>query len=378
MSYSTNMAGLDLFTAPFRSAQASSAAAASRPQQPKATAPLPKAAVSPQQPKATAPLPKAAVSPQQPKATAPLPKSSVSPQQQAKSAASQPVKPKAPAIQTQEPNIPQKSVPTEKAPTVQTGQDKSPEPEQKSQAEAQAPAKALPSAQAQSEPPAKELTMDMSDRTIPAGKPLDASEDAKRKAHEEAEAKHKAEWEAKQLAKKQEREAALEKIKSMSDADIVSASTERVRVDTEKLTRRNMKECVAEHIQSVCCKDPAFARQTMNPNKSMIHCFHYINRMAKDYLQQEMKDNDIKPENGVYGGDVPDDLVYQWSIDYFNDPDAQEDHVEEEKFTPRPYVNAASKAKGTTKSKKTAKKETEKKQEPKKNDYQQMSLPGVS
>ena len=346
MSYSTNMAGLDLFTAPFRNTQASRTAAASHPQQPKATASQPKSAVSPQQ--------------------------------QAKSAASQPVKPKAPAIQTQEPNILKKPVPTEKAPTVQTGQDKSPEPEQKSQAEAQAPAKELPSAQAQSEPPAKELTMDMSDRTIPAGKPLDASEDAKRKAHEEAEAKRRAEWEAKQLAKKQEREAALEKIKSMSDADIVSASTERVRVDTEKLTRRNMKECVSEHIQSVCRKDPSFARQTMNPNKTMIHCFHYINRMAKDYLQQEMKDNDIKPENGVYGGDVPDDLVYQWSIDYFNDPDAQEDHVEEEKFTPRPYVNAASKAKGSTKSKKTAKKETEKKQEPKKNDYQQMSLPGVS
>ena len=349
MSYS-NMAGLDLFTAPFRSAQASSAAAASRPQQPKATAPMPKSAVSPQQ--------------------------------QAKSAASQPVKPKAPAIQTQQLDIPQKPVPTEKAPTVQTGQDKFLEPEKKSQAETQAPAKELPSAQAQSEPPAKELTMDMSDRTIPAGKPLDASEDAKRKAHEEAEAKRRAEWEAKQFAKKQEREAALEKIKSMSDADIVSASTERVRVDTEKLTRRNMKECVSEHIQNLCRKDPAFARQTMNPNKSMIHCFHYINRMAKDYLQQEMKDNDIRPENGVYGGDVPDDLVYQWSIDYFNDPDAQEDHVEEEKFTPRPYVNAASKAKGTTKSKKaakkkTAKKETEKKQEPKKNDYQQMSLPGV-
>ncbi len=353
MSYSTNMAGLDLFTVPFRNTQVSRTVAASRPQQPKTKTSQPKSAVSPSQ----------------------QPKSAVT--------QSQPVKPKAPAIQAQQPDIQHKSVPEKKAPTVQTGQDKSPEPEKKSQAEAQAPAKELPSAQAQSEPPAKELTMDMSDRTIPAGKPLDASEDAKRKAHEEAEAKRRAEWEAKQFAKKQEREAALEKIKSMSDADIVSASTERVRVDTEKLTRRNMKECVSEHIQNLCRKDPAFARQTMNPNKSMIHCFHYINRMAKDYLQQEMKDNDIKPENGVYGGDVPDDLVYQWSIDYFNDPDAQEDHVEEEKFTPRPYVNAASKAKGSTKpkkaaKKKTAKKETEKKQEPKKNDYQQMSLPGVS
>ena len=346
MGYSTNMAGLDLFTAPFRNAQASRTATASRPQQPKAT-------------------------------TSQL-NSSVSPSQQPKSAASQPVKPKAPAIQTQEPNILKKPVPTEKAPTVQTEQDKSLEPEKKSQAEAQAPAKELPSAQAQSEPPAKELTMDMSDCTIPAGKPLDALEDAKRKAHEEAEAKRRAEWEAKQLAKKQEREAALEKIKSMSDADIVSASTERVRVDTEKLTRRNMKECVSEHIQNLCRKDPAFARQTMNPNKSMVHCFRYINRRAKDYLQQEMKDNDMKPENGVYGGDVPDGLCYQWSEDYFNDMDAPEDKEKEEQFTPRPYVNAVSKAKGSTKSKKTAKKETEKKQEPKKNDYQQMSLPGVS
>ena len=369
MSYSTNMAGLDLFTVPFRNTQVSRTVAASRPQQPKTKTSQPKSAVSPSQ------QPKSAVTQSQPvKPVAAEPKTS--------EAQGQPAKANPPIEQAQQPDIQHKSVPEKKAPTVQTGQDKSPEPEKKSQAEAQAPAKAQPSAQAQSEPPVKELTMDMSDRTIPAGKPLDASEDAKRKAHEEAEAKRRAEWEAKQLAKKQEREAALEKIKSMSDADIVSASTERVRVDTEKLTRRNMKECVSEHIQSVCSKDPAFARKTLYPHKSIIHCFHYINRMAKDYLQQEMKDNDIKPENGVYGGDVPDDLVYQWSIDYFNDPDAQEDHVEEEKFTPRPYVNAASKAKGTTKSKKaakkeTAKKETEKKQEPKKNDYQQMSLPGV-
>ena len=204
------------------------------------------------------------------------------------------------------------------------------------------------------------------------------SEDKKRAVHEAAEARRKAEWEARQQAKKDAEKAQMERIMAMSEAELMSESMKRVGTDTEKLTRRNMKECVSEHIQSVCSKDPAFARKTLYPHKSIIHCFHYINRMAKDYLQQEMKDNDIKPENGVYGGDVPDDLVYQWSIDYFNDPDAQEDHVEEEKFTPRPYVNAASKAKGTTKPKKAAKKVTEKKQEPKKNDYQQMSLPGVS
>lgn len=348
MSYSSEIDGLELFTAPFRNPQAYMAAPASHPQQSKTAATRPKAAVSPTQ---------------QPKA------------------ASQPpiVKPKVPVTQPQKPDVPKKSVSDEKMSALQTGQakvtEKEPEPEQNPQAETPAPAKAQPSAQAQPEPPKKELTMDMSDRTIPAGKPLDASEDAKRKVHEEAEAKRKAEWEAKQLAKKQAREAALKAIKAMSDADVVSASTERVRKDVERLTRRNMKECVAEHIQSVCRKDPVFARKTMHPHKSLIHCFRYINRMAKDYIQQEMKDNDIKPENGVYGSDVPDDLCYQWAEDYFNDTDATEDTEKEEEFVPRPYVGTASKPKKESK-KAAAKKEPKKKQESEER-YEQMSLTGV-
>lgn len=96
--------------------------------------------------------------------------------------------------------------------------------------------------------------------------------------------------------------------------------------------------------------------------------------MAKEYIRQEMEDNDIKPDAGGYGSDVPDDLCYQWAEDYFNDMDAQEDHVEEEKFTPRPYVSAASKPKKT--SKKTAAKKEPKKQEPK-NAYEQMSFTEV-
>lgn len=345
MSYSSEISGLELFTAPFGDKQASRAATASRPQQPKA-------------------------------------------------AASQPVKPKAPETHTQparanpttgqaqQSDIPKKPVPDEKKPAVQPEQIKTPEPEQKPQTEAQtqasakaqAPLKEQASAVTQPEPPKKELTMDMSDRTSTAGKPLDASEDAKRKAHEEAEAKRKAECEAKQLAKRKAREAALQEIKRMNDADVISASTERVRMDVERLTRRNMKECVAGHIQNLCWKDPVFAQQILLPHKSMINCFRYINRMAKDYIQQEMKDNDIKPDNGVYGSDVPDDLCYKWAEDYFN-MDALEDHAEEEKFTPRPYVGTASEPKKASK-KAAAKKEPKKKQEPE-DDYEQMSLTGV-
>lgn len=343
MGYSSEINGLELFTAPFRNPQAYMAAPASRPQQPKTASSKPKAAVSPaQQPKAVS----------QP----------------------QTVKSKAPVTQPQKADVPKKSVPDEKKPALQTGQAKAPgkEPEQKPQAEPPSPSKAQLSEQAQTEPPKKELTMDMSDHSIPIETSLDATEDAKRKAHEEAEAKRKAEWESKQLAKKQAREAALKTIRGMGDDDVVLEATNRICADIERITRRNMKECVAEHIQKECRKDPAFARQTMYPQKSMIHCFQYINRKARDYIEQEMKDNGCKPENGVYGGDVPDDLCYQWGIDYFNDMDAPEDKEKEETFVSRPYVSTASK----TNTKKTVKKETKKKPEPEK-DYQQMSLTGV-
>ena len=343
MSYSPDMSGLELFAAPFRSPHTK--APASRPQQAKATVPQPKAAT------AVPPMPK----PQ-----------TVKPEAQGTS--SQPVKAKPQMEQPQKPNVPQNLVPDEKNPALQKPQARATEPE---------PEKAAPTLakeQPKPEPPKKELAMDLTDHAIPAGKPLDASEDEKRKrkAHEEAEAKRKAEWDAKQAAKKQAREEALRAIKDMSDSDVMSASTERVRKDVERLTRRNMKECVSEHLQNLCRKDPVFARKTMLPQKSMVHCFQYINRKAKDYIQQEMQDNDIKPENGVYGGDVPDGLCYQWAEDYFNDPDALEDKEKEEEFIPHPYIgSSASKSKKAAKAKNTTKPES-KKQESK--NFEQMTL----
>lgn len=354
MSYSPDMSGLELFAAPFRSPHTK--AQASRPQQAKAAVPQPKAATAvPPMPQPKTVKPEAPASQPQPARTNPLKE------------------------QVKQTSIPQKPAPDESNPALQEGLQKpqakatEPEPEQKPEKAAPAPAKEPP----KPEPPEKELAMDLTDHAIPAGNPLDASEEAKRKAHEEAEAKRKAEWDAKQAEKKQAREKALRAIKDMSDSDVMSASTERVRKDVERLTRRNMKECVSEHLQNLCRKDPVFAQQILLPQKSMVHCFQYINRKAKDYIQQEMKDNDIKPENGIYGSDVPDDLCYKWAEDYFNDPDAEEDKEKEEEFIPRPYVgSSASKPKKT--SKKTAAKKEPEKQEPKKqeskNNYEQMTL----
>lgn len=182
----------------------------------------------------------------------------------------------------------------------------------------------------------------------------DEGEEAKRKAHKEAEAKRKAEFEARQAEKKAAEQEQLAKLEAMSVEELLTASMKRVSADTEKLTRRNMKECVAEYIQTMCIEDPAFARKVMHPRKSMIRCFQYISRKAWDYVQDELKANGIQPGTGQqgYGADVPDDLCYQWAVDYFNDPDVKEDHEEEEKFVPRPYVGGTA-AKG--KSSKTAK-----------------------
>lgn len=202
-------------------------------------------------------------------------------------------------------------------------------------------------------------------------------EDAKRKAHEEAEAKRKAEWDAKQQEKKAAFQAKIDQLAAMSDDEVMVTSVKLVGAATEKITRRNMKDCVAEFIQTKCLEDSAFARKTMHPSKSMIHCFRYISRQAWEYVQDELKADGITPgpEAQGYGCDVPDDLCFQWAEDYFNDPDAKEDQVKEEEFVPRPYCGKSpgkskqsKKGKAAKKKTPTPKKAEEKKELPKASD----------
>lgn len=195
---------------------------------------------------------------------------------------------------------------------------------------------------------------------------VEAEEETRRAEHEAAEAQRKAEWNAAQEAKKASEQKQLDRLKAMSDDEIMEASVKRVSRDTERLTRRNMKECVSEYIQTLCFSDPDFARLTMQPHKTMIHCFYYINRKAMEFVQQEMKDNGIKPEGpyGAYGSDIPDDMCYQWAEEYFRDPNAEEDKEKEEKFVPKSYIGKTNTPK--TKSKKAAEKKVPEKKEPEK------------
>ena len=190
--------------------------------------------------------------------------------------------------------------------------------------------------------------------------PEEDNEEQKRKEHEEAEAKRKAEWEAKKQAQEEEILFAWENATALDDEALAAASSKRVGDDSERLTRRNMKQCVTEMIQIFCHEDLDLARQVMHPRKNMVNCFRYITRKAKEFVLQEMKDNDIKPDCEGYGSDVPDDLCYQWAKEYFFDMEAPEDKdPNEEQFVPKPYV-------GKTTTSKAKKKTEKKKPEPKK------------
>nr|WP_296438023.1 Cas9 inhibitor AcrIIA9 family protein [uncultured Acetatifactor sp.] len=172
----------------------------------------------------------------------------------------------------------------------------------------------------------------------------EAEEERKRAEHEASEAKRKAEWEARQQEKREARKAQMERIRAMSDEELAAQSMKRVEADTEKLTRRNMKECVSEYIQTACLEDAEFARQAMLPQKNMVRCFQYINRKAYEYVQDEIKANGIHPgrDNTCYASDVPDDLCYHWAEEYFRTMDVKEDEEEEERFVPKPYMGKGS------------------------------------
>ena len=182
-----------------------------------------------------------------------------------------------------------------------------------------------------------------------------AAETERRRRHEEAETKRKAEWERQQAEKRTAEQAALAKIEQMSETELIKASMERMKRETERLTRRNLKECVSEYVQTLCLSDPAFARMVMHPRKSMAHCLQFINRKAREYLLAEMKNNGMEPQpNGIYGGDVPEDTCYDWAEEYYRDANAKEDKAKEETFVPKAYMSAAAKNKRQPKKEKPA------------------------
>lgn len=375
MSYSFDSDGWDLFTTPFsstptRTASASSTQQAERPRQ-KPSEASPHNTTPPAAQRNPLPTQKAAPPVRQ---TADTQQKQIDEQKAPTATAS--ASDENPALESSAPS------PAQAQPDIakqeQADPPKTPVPAQADSAkqEQAAPTKAPAPASTPPVAPQKELVLDMSSGSGAGAAPAPVQDDTeRRKAHEASEAKRRAEWEAKQTAKKQAEEASIQKLNDMSDADAIAVAVKRISTDVERITRRNMKECVADHIQELCRKDTEFARKTMHPRKSMVKCFKYINRMAKEYVRQEMEDNDIQPDGGGYGCDVPDGLVYQFAEDYFNAIDAPEDKEKEEMFVPKPYTGTTTKT--ATKPAKKAEKKPKKQQDTPSDSYEQISLEGV-
>lgn len=246
------------------------------------------------------------------------------------------------------------------------------------QAGPQAPQAAAPAAPTRTQPPKGDADAKKKAADEAAAK-RKAAEEERRRAHEESEAKRKAEWEARQQAKKAAEQEQLDKLAAMSDDEVMMAATKRAGDDLEKLTRRSMREFVTEHIQTKCLDDLAFARKVMHPRKSMIRCFWYINRKAQEFILKEMELRGEKPDRFErIGGDVPDDLCYQWAEEYFKDPNAEEDKDKDDEFVPEPFyggtVSTSSKKEDTAKKKETAKPEAPKHKPDKGSDMGQMTM----
>lgn len=97
----------------------------------------------------------------------------------------------------------------------------------------------------------------------------------------------------------------------------------------------------------------------------MIRCCQYIGRKAWEYVQDEIKAKGITPSREApYASAIPEGVCYQWAEDYFNDPDAKEDHEEAEKFVSKPYIGGASKSKGGKAAKDKADKKAGKAEKP--------------
>lgn len=115
------------------------------------------------------------------------------------------------------------------------------------------------------------------------------------------------------------------------DAQIKNA-IEKISDASEKITRRNMKIQVSEFIKVRCHSNPNFAALILNPKKNLVNCFKYINRMAMEWIKEDAKARG-EELHGQIGGDVPDDIVFDWSIEYFQKIDLPEDE-EKPKYLP--------------------------------------------
>ena len=113
--------------------------------------------------------------------------------------------------------------------------------------------------------------------------------------------------------------------------DEIEKAKELLQLQSERLTLRTMADYVKDYVLSCCEKDSQFAEKVNDPEKSFLNCIKYIKEHALEWLKEQQKLELSDYCNGI-GGDVPNDICYRWSLDYYNSKPEPK---------PKPSVSAA-------------------------------------
>jgi len=99
--------------------------------------------------------------------------------------------------------------------------------------------------------------------------------------------------------------------------DQITKAKELLQLQAETLTLRTMADYVKDYISAYCEKDTDFSAKVNDPAKNFMDCIKYIKDHALKWLQEQQKMELGDYCNGV-GGDVPNDVCYNWALDYYN------------------------------------------------------------
>lgn len=166
---------------------------------------------------------------------------------------------------------------------------------------------------------------------------------------DDKEAARKAEWEKKHAKKVEKQAAEWQAVQEMDSETASKTSIEAITKGIERMTRRNMKIEVGKFIQQECEHDPEFARLIMHPRKDILRCFKFINQKACDHLIEERKllEEQGEDTSDMVCGDVPDEICFQWALEYYRTPDLEIDKDKNDEYkpgyTPRATTNSAKK-----------------------------------
>lgn len=98
--------------------------------------------------------------------------------------------------------------------------------------------------------------------------------------------------------------------------EMANRAKEIIELQAERTSLKTMADYVKEYIVGYCDEDPAFVERVNDPLKNFMDCIGYIKKKALEWLKEQQNLELTSYTQGV-GGDVPNDICYQWAVEYY-------------------------------------------------------------